>query len=42
MLKFLLQETRTVLEDQKKLAHYDLLTGKREDVVYFRDLGTFC
>jgi very-long-chain enoyl-CoA reductase len=32
-------ETRTVLEDQKKLAHYDLLTGKREDVVYFRDLG---
>lgn len=32
-------ETRVVLEDEKKLSSYNLLTGKRDDVVYFRDLG---
>jgi len=32
-------DKRTILADEKKLAQYDLLTGKRDDVVYFRDLG---
>jgi len=32
-------DKRTTLADEKKLSHYELLTGKRDDVVYFRDLG---
>lgn len=28
-----------MLEDESKLSRYNLLCGKREDVVYFRDLG---
>lgn len=39
--RFYLQdgETRVSLEDEKKLSTYNLLCSKRDDVVYFRDLG---
>merc|ERR1712000_548717 len=39
--RFYLQdgETKVGLEDEKKLSTYNLLCSKRDDVVYFRDLG---
>merc|ERR1711879_188755 len=39
--RFYLQdgETKVGLEDEKKLSTYNLLCGKRDDAVYFRDLG---
>jgi very-long-chain enoyl-CoA reductase len=32
-------DNRTTLSDDKKLSQYELGTGKRDDIVYFRDLG---